>query len=292
MARVNAVQKTNVRKAYCCHMKEVYNPMTGETTVAKCNHPLEQGEGVWFQKSKTDYGFFCPSCFSTLHGSNNVMARKQDKAEMKTVAGHGWICGIEVEENRRDSRFSLILLRSHFVKSLDSSCENEYISPKLGTLNGLGKLLSNLLSQGFYQDEDCGCHVNLSNTHESLATFRGEIRANYNAIFDRLYNAMDCNPDTMTRVYGRPIMYYCSFTDPSHKYSFINVKKLEYGVLEFRFPKLVTSKQYMATIHACRKYYKVLYDGLKEMKEPSSKTTYDDIAKRLVWVFQDDILTR
>ena len=292
MARVNARQTTNARKAFCCHMKEVYNPSTGETTVRKCNYPLEKGQGIFFRKSATDYGFFCPSCFRTLHGSNNVMAMKQDKAEQKTVAGHGWLCGIEVEENRRDSRFSLILLRSHFVKSLDSSVQNEYISPILGTLNGLGKLLSNLLSQGFYQDEDCGCHVNLSNSKESLAPYVDEIRANYNAIFDRLYYAMDSNPQAMTRLYGRPIVYYCSKRDASHKYSFINVLKLDDGILEFRFPKLVTSKQYLATIHSCRRYHKALYDGLKEKHKQYSATTYDDIARSLVQVFQNDIFMR
>lgn len=286
MAKPRIITGTNQRKARCQAWKKRFNPATGEVEKVRCNKPLLIGEGIYYDKSKSDCGYYCPDCFNHIEYSNNEISKKQNSNSEKVEAKHGWKFGIEVEENRRDTRYPLILMRSHFIKSLDCSVENEYISPIEPNANGIGKMLTNLLSQGFYQDNRCGCHLNLSNSNYNLASYREYVVANYDAIFGKLYHAMMNNPDAMKRLYGRALNGYCGSLDASDKFSFINVLKLEYGVLEFRFPKLVDSKRYMQTLKVCKLYYKAVYDGINK------RLRNDVIAEQLYQIFINDMYSR
>lgn len=261
MAKCIDGQKTNMRKAHCVH----------------CGTTIPAGMGVLVKTSRTDYKFFCESCFHNIEDCNNGIARRQDRSGLKKECKHGFLHGIELEENVRHRVNSMVLVNNGFVKSWDGSTENEYISGMLPNINGISKLFETLEAGGFQQYEEDGAHIHTSNTIYSLLPYADYVLNNYSEIFRPAYDYIANNPDKARLYFGRSLCYYCKDFGRYSKRACFNTQKLSYqGSIELRIPRYRNNRQYVRVIFYCRDIYSAIYNGIQ------ANLTAEEIGKKLL----------
>ena len=209
--------------------------------------------------------YMCQRCASNnqhYHASNNTL---QGKAK-----NNGVYIGIELEtsftnEYARNTLFEYGLIPTHDC-SLRSEGEGrrygwddgnacEYVTGIMQGLNIASKMcvtIESLMSAGALKINDsCGTHfhvsINSMRDEHGAKTYMGYIQRFYQSLFVPLCEAMQADPQTTARVFGRYFdHHYCTPINAGSyagsRYNFINVTND--SNIEFRLNKFTSAKQY------------------------------------------------
>lgn len=215
-------------------------------------------------KRGSAYAYMCQQCARenrSYHTSNNTL---QGKAK-----SNGVYIGVELEtsytnEYARNILFEYGLIPTHDC-SLNSEGEGrnygydgnacEYVTGIMQGLNIASKMcvtIENLMNIGALKINDsCGTHfhvsINSMRDEHGAKTYMGYIQRFYNSLFVPLCEAMQANPQTTARVFGRYFdHHYCTTVNAGtyahDRYNFINVTND--SNIEFRLNKFTSAKQY------------------------------------------------
>ncbi len=177
-------------------------------------------------------------------------------------------------------RRALVLLQHGFIRTYDSTVDDEYKSPIYCSLKAFRKPLMVLDSLRDLVNERCGTHLHVGCAqHDTLYSMR-------QAVFEPLVEYMQAHEQQTTAFWGRFFSpYACTTLANGERHVCFNVG-YRHPTIEFRLPRFRSAEQYVRLLRFCRETTAFISETLDENVVSAKRLAPEQLGERILARYQ------